>query len=105
MSLPLTGSTVLNWRAVSDDGHPISGVAVFVFGERFSRIIPAPIAALIGSGLILGIVQPRWPGPTWLTPYGYILIAKPEQQTHVEVELVDKGVEARLMVIGSTATI
>lgn len=138
---------------------------------RFSRIIPAPIAALIGSGLILGIVQLGWPGPTWLTPYGYVLIAKLallailfaiagwnrwvltapavrgdkraadhmrrmisfelllvlvifglvagwrftappraltlaiEQQAPIEMVLTDKGVEARLVVIGSNATI
>ena len=34
MPLPLAGSTVLSWRAVSDDGHPISGAVVFAVGER-----------------------------------------------------------------------
>jgi copper transport protein len=138
---------------------------------RFSRIIPVPIAALIGSGLILGIVQLGWPGQAWLTPYGYILIAKLvllailfaiagwnrwaltapavrgdkraadhmrrmisfelllvlvifglvagwrftappraltmaiEQQTHIEVALADKGVEARIVVTAGAATV
>ena len=42
----------------------------------FSRFIPIPIAALIGSGLVLGVVQLGPLGPAWLTPYGYILFLK-----------------------------
>src|SRR5690606_166451 len=30
----VAGSTVLSWRAVSEDGHPISGAVVFSVGER-----------------------------------------------------------------------
>ncbi|RZA29462.1 MAG: copper resistance protein CopC, partial [Lysobacteraceae bacterium] len=42
----------------------------------FSRIIPVPIAALVASGVVLAVVQLGWPGPAWLSPYGYLLSAK-----------------------------
>lgn len=43
---------------------------------RFSRIIPAAIAALLLSGLLLGAIQMGPPGPQWLSPYAAILAAK-----------------------------
>lgn len=43
---------------------------------RFSRWIPYVIAPLVVSGITLAIVQMGWPGPAWLTPYGYVLAGK-----------------------------
>lgn len=43
---------------------------------RFSKAIPLAVAALLLSGLVLGIVQMGRPGPQWLSPYAAILAAK-----------------------------
>jgi copper transport protein len=43
---------------------------------RFSRFIPCAVAAILVSGATLAVIQLGAPGPSWLTPYGYILAAK-----------------------------
>lgn len=43
---------------------------------RFSRVIPAAVAALLLSGLILGAIQMGPPGPQWQSQYAAILAAK-----------------------------
>lgn len=43
---------------------------------RFSRLIPVPLAALLVSGATLAAVQMGPPGPSWLSPYAAILLAK-----------------------------
>lgn len=43
---------------------------------QFSRLAPIAVAAILVSGMVLGVVQLGPPGPAWLTPYGYILAAK-----------------------------
>ncbi|HEY9009494.1 MAG TPA: CopD family protein, partial [Devosia sp.] len=42
----------------------------------FSRWIPFAIVPLVLSGAILSVVQLGWPGPHWVSPYGFILAAK-----------------------------
>jgi copper transport protein len=43
---------------------------------RFSRIIPFAVAPLVISGLTLAIIQLGPIGADWLSPYGFILLAK-----------------------------
>lgn len=43
---------------------------------RFSRVIPVAVAPLLVSGATLGVIQMGAPGPTWLSPYGWIFGAK-----------------------------
>lgn len=44
--------------------------------DRFSRIIPAPLLLLIGSGIVLAFVQLDRPDALWTTDYGIVLSAK-----------------------------
>lgn len=44
--------------------------------NRFSRVVPFAILALLMSGIVLAVVQMGPPGPAWKTPYGYILAGK-----------------------------
>lgn len=43
---------------------------------RFSQFIPFAIVPLVVSGFTLAAIQLGPPGPSWQTPYGYILAAK-----------------------------
>ncbi len=43
---------------------------------RFSRVIPVPLAVLIGSGVTLAAIQLREPDALWTTAYGVVLSAK-----------------------------
>lgn len=43
---------------------------------RFSRFIPYVIAPLVVSGITLTVIQLGPPGPSWWTPYTYLLVAK-----------------------------
>lgn len=44
--------------------------------RRFSRLIPLPLFALIGSGIGLSILQMGPPDPTWSSPYAALLAGK-----------------------------
>ncbi|MBB3999482.1 copper transport protein [Aureimonas pseudogalii] len=44
--------------------------------RRFSRVIPAVVAALVASGAALAAVQLGSPGALWSTAYGRVLLAK-----------------------------
>jgi copper transport protein len=44
--------------------------------ERFSRLIPLPLLALIASGIALSFVQLDRPDALWTTDYGRVLTAK-----------------------------
>ncbi|RYE10516.1 MAG: copper resistance protein CopC [Hyphomicrobiales bacterium] len=43
---------------------------------RFSRFIPYVVAPLVVSGVTLTVIQLGPPGPSWWTPYTYLLVAK-----------------------------
>lgn len=43
---------------------------------RFSRLIRYAVAAIVVSGIVLGVVQLGWPSAAWLSPYGAVLLAK-----------------------------
>jgi copper transport protein len=43
---------------------------------RFSRFIRYAVAAIVVSGIVLGVVQLGWPSAPWLSPYGAVLLAK-----------------------------
>jgi copper transport protein len=43
---------------------------------RFSRVIPLPVALLLGSGIALAVIQVGTPDALLGTPYGRILLAK-----------------------------
>lgn len=44
--------------------------------RRFSTLIPFAVAPVVLSGIGLAVLQMGWPGPSWLTPYAYLLAAK-----------------------------
>jgi copper transport protein len=44
--------------------------------RRFSAAIPYVVAALIGAGLVLTVIQVRAPAALWSTDYGLLLLAK-----------------------------
>lgn len=43
---------------------------------RFSRLIRYAVAAIVISGLVLGVVQLGWPSASWFSAYGAVLLAK-----------------------------
>lgn len=52
------------------------GAALPIILQRFSRIIPAIVAVLAASGLLLAIVQVQSVPALWDTDYGRVLLAK-----------------------------
>ncbi|MER8438722.1 CopD family protein [Mesorhizobium sp. M1312] len=52
------------------------GAALPIILQRFSRIVPAIVAVLAASGLLLAIVQVQTVPALWDTDYGRVLLAK-----------------------------
>jgi copper transport protein len=52
--------------------HPASGTAL----QRFSNWIPWPVGILIGTGVIISLLQLKPFGSLFTTPYGKVLLAK-----------------------------
>jgi copper transport protein len=64
------GSLIPLWAIVRAGGHDDRAL------DRFSRLIPLPLAVLVGTGLYLAWVQLDRPDALWTTAYGEILSGK-----------------------------
>ncbi|WP_158625901.1 copper resistance CopC/CopD family protein [Arsenicitalea aurantiaca] len=72
LGIVLWAGALLPLRGALAEGRSEGGALL----SRFSRFIPYPVGAILISGVVLGVVQLGQDVSSWVSGYGFILLAK-----------------------------